>query len=64
MNWSDSPLKEAIRRLPIPVLWHLLNLPGKVTEHCSVRSPFRDDDRQASFSIYATLVICRINNYT
>jgi hypothetical protein len=48
-----AELKEAIRRLPIPVLWRLLGLPGKVTEKCCVRSPLRDDDRSPSFSIYA-----------
>jgi hypothetical protein len=53
MSWSGSPLKEAIARLPIPVIWPLLGLPGKVTEKCNVRSPLRDDDREASFSIYA-----------
>lgn len=49
----NSPLKEAIRRLPIPVLWQRLGLPGRVTDHCCVRSPLRDDDRSPSFSIYA-----------
>jgi hypothetical protein len=46
-------LKEAIRRLPIPILWVRLGLPGRVRDHCCVRSPLRDDDRSASFSIYA-----------
>jgi hypothetical protein len=48
-----SLLDEAISRLSIPVLWVRLNLPGKVREHCTVRSPLRDDDRKPSFSIYA-----------
>jgi hypothetical protein len=46
-------LKEAIRRLPVPVLWQRLGLPGHVTGNCCVRSPLRDDDRRPSFSIYA-----------
>jgi hypothetical protein len=46
-------LKEAIERLPIPVLWSLLGLPGRVRNSCCVRSPLRDDDRNPSFSIYA-----------
>lgn len=46
-------LQEAIGRLPIPVLWQTLALPGTVKEHCCVRSPLRDDDRVPSFSIYA-----------
>jgi hypothetical protein len=46
-------LQEAIQRLPIPVLWQILALRGTVKEHCCVRSPLRDDDRVASFSIYA-----------
>jgi len=50
---NDSPLKEAISRLPIPVLWGLLGLPGNVRDHCTIRSPLRDDDRNGSFSIYA-----------
>ena len=50
----DSPLKEAIGRLPIPVLWTRLGLPGKVREHCTVHSPLRDDDRTGSFSIFAS----------
>jgi hypothetical protein len=49
-----SELKEAIQRLPIPVLWSLLGLPGTVRSNCCVRSPLRDDDRRPSFSIYAT----------
>ena|SRR6516225_1955048 len=48
----DSPLKLAIRRLPIPLLWSKLGLPGKVTGHCCVCSPLRDDDRHPSFSIF------------
>jgi hypothetical protein len=50
---NDSPLKEAIRRLPIPVLWQRLGLPGTVKDNCCVRSPLRDDDRSPSFSIFA-----------
>jgi hypothetical protein len=46
-------LKEAIARLPIPVLWQRLGLPGRVTNNCVVRSPLRDDDRHPSFSIFA-----------
>ena len=53
MTSIDSPLKDAIRRLPIPVLWQRLKLPGRVTEKCCVRSPLRDDDRSPSFSIFA-----------
>jgi hypothetical protein len=51
---SDSPLRQAIEALPIPVLWVKLGLPGTVRDQCCRRSPFRDDDRHASFSIYAT----------
>ncbi|SRR5260370_22226043 len=50
---KDSSLKEAIRRLPIPVLWQRLGLPGQVKNSCCVRSPLRDDDRSPSFSIFA-----------
>ena len=53
MTSIDSPLKDAIRRLPIPVLWQRLGLPGRVTEKCCIRSPLRDDDRSPSFSIFA-----------
>jgi hypothetical protein len=49
----NSPLKEAIHRLPIPILWQRLRLPGRVSDCCCVRSPLRDDDRSPSFSIYA-----------
>ena len=49
----SSELKDAIQRLPIPVLWGLLGLPGTVKSHCCVRSPLRDDDRRPSFSVYA-----------
>jgi hypothetical protein len=49
----NTDLKEAIRRLPIPLLWQRLGLPGRVTDSCCVRSPLRDDDRSPSFSIYA-----------
>jgi hypothetical protein len=48
-----SELKEAIARLPIPVLWGYLGLPGRVKDNCCIRSPLRDDDRRPSFSIYA-----------
>jgi hypothetical protein len=50
---GNSALKEAIARLPIPVLWRKLGLPGEIRDCCSVRSPLRDDDRVASFSIFA-----------
>jgi hypothetical protein len=50
---NNSPLKEAIYRLPIPVIWSRLGLPGNVRDHCTIRSPLRDDDRTGSFSIYA-----------
>jgi hypothetical protein len=50
---NDSHLKEAIYRLPIPVLWDRLGLLGKIRDHCTIRSPLRDDDRTGSFSIYA-----------
>jgi len=50
---STEPLKSAINRLPVPLLWRLLGLPGQVNDHCCVRSPLRDDDRSPSFSIYA-----------
>jgi hypothetical protein len=46
-------LKQAIARLPIPVLWRRLGLPGTVKDSCCVRSPLRDDDKSPSFSIYA-----------
>jgi hypothetical protein len=49
----DSPLRRAIDVLTIPVLWGRLGLPGRVTGHCCVHSPLRDDDRSPSFSIYA-----------
>jgi hypothetical protein len=49
---TSLPLKEAIARLPIPVLWQQLGLPGRVTNNCVVRSPLRDDDRHPSFSIF------------
>ena len=49
----STDLKEAIERLPVPVLWRLLGLPGTVKSNCCVRSPLRDDDRRPSFSIYA-----------
>jgi hypothetical protein len=48
-----SALREAIEKLPIPVLWQKLGLPGRVSGNCTVRSPLRDDDRTPSFSIYA-----------
>jgi hypothetical protein len=48
-----SDLHEAIQHLPIPVLWQRLGLPGNVRNHCTVRSPLRDDDRNGSFSIFA-----------
>ena len=50
---TSNALKEAIRRLPIPLLWHLLGLPGRVKDNCCVKSPLRNDDRSPSFSIYA-----------
>jgi len=50
---SNSSLQEAIRRLPIPVLWERLGLRGHVSGNCVVRSPLRDDDRHPSFSIFA-----------
>jgi hypothetical protein len=50
---SYSPLREAIGKLPIPVLWQKLGLPGHVTGNCTVRSPLRDDDKNPSFSIFA-----------
>jgi hypothetical protein len=49
----DSALKEAIRRLPIHVLWVRLGLPGTVRPNCCICSPLRDDDRRPSFSIFA-----------
>jgi hypothetical protein len=49
-----SLLHEAIRRLTIPTLWQKLGLPGRVREHCCVRSPLRNDDQTPSFSIYAS----------
>jgi hypothetical protein len=53
MNYDfNSPLKSAIRRLPIHILWYRLGLQGKVTGHCCVRSPLRDNDRHPSFSIF------------
>jgi hypothetical protein len=48
---NSSSLRGAIRRLPIPVLWERLRLPGRVSGHCVVRRPSRDDDRP--FSIFA-----------
>jgi hypothetical protein len=48
-----TELKETIQRLPIPVLWSLLGLPGSIRPQCCIRSPLRDDDRNPSFSIYA-----------
>jgi hypothetical protein len=53
MMRSADTLKEAIARLPIPVLWRALGLPGQVRDHCCVRSPLRDDDRSPSFSVFA-----------
>ena len=50
---NNSSLHQAIERLPIPVLWERLGLPGRVSSHCVVRSPLRDDDRHPSFSIFA-----------
>jgi hypothetical protein len=49
----ESPLQQAIQRLPIPVLWERLGPPGRVRAHCTIRSPLRDDDRTGSFSIFA-----------
>jgi hypothetical protein len=46
-------LKEAISRLPIPVLWQKLGLSGRVKNNCVLKSPLRNDDRHPSFSIYA-----------
>jgi hypothetical protein len=46
----NSPLKLALERLTIPELWHCLKLAGTPKRSC--RSPFRDDDRSPSFSIY------------
>jgi hypothetical protein len=48
-----SALREAIEKLPIPVLWQKLGLPGRVSGNCTVRSPLRHDDKTPSFSIYA-----------
>jgi hypothetical protein len=53
MFMSESPLREAVQRLPIPILWKHLGLPGRVRDHCTIRSPLRDDDRTGSFSIFA-----------
>ncbi len=45
-------LKDAIAALTIPELWKRLGIPGnpKIGDN---KSPLRDDDRNASFSIYA-----------
>ena len=45
-----SPLESALEQLTIPELWHRLKLAGTPKRSC--RSPFRDDDRNPSFSIY------------
>jgi hypothetical protein len=50
--FDSALLREAIARLPIPVLWRALALPRIVRPKCCVRSPLRDDDRNPSFSIY------------
>jgi hypothetical protein len=47
-----NSIKDAVRRLPIPVLWARLGLPGRVTDKCCVRSPLRANDRSPSFSIF------------
>jgi hypothetical protein len=45
-------LQEAKGRLSIPFLWRHFNFPGEVSENFCVKSPFRDNDRKPSFSIF------------
>jgi hypothetical protein len=45
-----SPLKAALEKLTIPDIWRMLGLKGTPKPSC--RSPLREDDRNASFSIY------------
>jgi hypothetical protein len=51
--FNSASLGKAKERLPIPVLWQVLALPGTVRSQCCVRSPLRNDDRVPSFSIFA-----------
>ena len=48
--WNYSSLKTALRKLTVPDVWEMLGLPGIPKTSC--RSPLRDNDRNASFSIY------------
>lgn len=43
---------EAKERLTIPDVWARLGLPGEARAHGVVKSPFRDDRKGASFSIF------------
>jgi len=45
---SRTRIEEAKARFTIPILWNMLNLPGKPARSC--RSPFRED-RSPSFSV-------------
>src|SRR5271165_5881691 len=52
-------LQEAKQRLSIPLLWRHFNFPGEVSENCCVKSPFRDDDNNPSFSIFEKGTRCK-----
>jgi hypothetical protein len=48
--YDYSPLKTALNKLTVPDVWEMLGLPGIPKASC--RSPLRDNDHNASFSIY------------
>ena len=50
MSFTDSPLQAAKDRLPIPVLWQLLNLPGKPGRTCFC--PFHENTKTEAGSVF------------
>jgi hypothetical protein len=51
MSGDPNLLQEAKAALPIPLLWRRLGIPGE-PKMGNNHSPFRNDDKQESFSIY------------
>jgi hypothetical protein len=50
MSFQDSPLQAAKDRLPIPVLWQLLKLPGKPGRTCFC--PFHENTKTEAGSVF------------
>lgn len=50
MSFHDSPLQAAKDRFPIPVLWRLLNLPGKPGRTCFC--PFHENTKTEAGSVF------------